>query len=313
MVRPTLSLTLPTFGSSVPADQWHRLLDLARVVDEAGVDRVLLTDHVVMGGHLDRYPFGEFHFQPDVPWLEPLSTIAAIAAVTRRVRMSTKILIAPLRPAPVLAKTLATIDQLSQGRVEIGVATGWQREEYDASGIDWSQRGQLLTDTLAACRALWASSPATFRSASFSFDDIWCEPKPVQDRLPIWIAGGPHRRNLDRLVRLGDGWIPPAYAAVDSFIHDATIVRDAWLRAGREGALQIQGDLDVVLGANERPDIAASLAAGVPHLLAAGATTVNVVLPLFVGRLERAPAFLDELVTRWHGLTGDGNPTPAPG
>ena len=84
MARPTLSLTLPTFGSSVPANQWHRLLDLARAVDDAGVDRVLLTDHVVMGEHLDRYPFGDFHFQPDVPWLEPLSTIAAIAAVTRR-------------------------------------------------------------------------------------------------------------------------------------------------------------------------------------------------------------------------------------
>ena len=143
MARPTLSLTLPTFGSSVPANEWHRLLDLARAVDDAGVDRVLLTDHVVMGEHLDRYPFGDFHFQPDVPWLEPLSSIAAIAAVTRRVRMSTKILIAPLRPAPLLAKTLATIDQLSQGRVEIGVATGWQREEYEASGIEWSRRARL--------------------------------------------------------------------------------------------------------------------------------------------------------------------------
>ena len=74
--------------------------------------------------------------------------------------------------------------------------------------------------------------------------------------------------------------------------------------AGRGGTLQIQGDLDVVAGAHGRPDIAASLAAGAPHLLAAGATTVNVVLPLFVGRLERAPAFLEDLVTRWRDLIG---------
>ena len=306
MVRPTLSLTLPTFGSSVPANQWHRLLDLARTVDDAGVDRVLLTDHVVMGEHLDRYPFGDFHFQPDVPWLEPLSTIAAIAAVTRRVRMSTKILIAPLRPAPLLAKTLATIDQLSQGRVEIGVATGWQREEYDAAGVDWSQRGQLLTDTLAACRTLWASSPATFHSASFSFENIWCEPKPYQDRLPIWIAGTPNRRNLDRLVSVGDGWIPPAYTDLESFTRDAAIVRDAWTAFGRAIAVQIQGDLDVVAAATGRPDISASVVAGVPQLLDAGATTVNVVLPLFVGRLERAPAFLEELMTCWQEVTGQG-------
>ena len=276
MARPTLSLTLPTFGSSVPANEWHRLLDLARAVDDAGVDRVLLTDHVVMGEHLDRYPFGDFHFQPDVPWLEPLSAIAAIAAVTRRLRMSTKILIAPLRPAPLLAKTLATIDQLTQGRVEIGVATGWQREEYDAAGIDWSQRGQLLTDTLAACRALWGPSPATFRSESFSFENIWCEPKPFQDRLPIWVAGAPNRRNLDRLVTMGDGWIPPAYADLESFNHDAAIVRAAWARSGRAGAVEIQGDLDVVAGANGRPDLSASLVAGVPQLLDAGATTINV-------------------------------------
>ena len=306
MARPTLSLTLPTFGSSVPANEWHRLLDLARAVDDAGVDRVLLTDHVVMGAHLDRYPFGDFHFQPDVPWLEPLSTIAAIAAVTRRVRMSTKILIAPLRPAPLLAKTLATIDQLSQGRVEIGVATGWQREEYEASGIEWSRRARLLTDTLDACRALWGPSPTTFSSASFAFEDIWCEPKPYQDRLPIWIAGAPNRTNLERLLRSGDGWIPPAYAELDSFTRDAAIVQDAWAASARADAVQIQGDLDVVLGARGKPDIAASLAAGVGPLLAAGATTINVVLSLFIGRLERAPAFLDELMRHWYELTGQG-------
>jgi len=172
-----------------------------------------------------------------------------------------------------LAKTLATIDQLSQGRVEIGVATGWQREEYDAAGIDWAQRGQLLTDTLVACRALWGPSPATFRSESFSFENIWCEPKPFQDRLPIWVAGAPKRRNLDRLVTMGDGWIPPAYADLESFNHDAAIVRAAWARSGRAGAVEIQGDLDVVAGANGRPDLSASLVAGVPQLLDAGATT----------------------------------------
>lgn len=302
MAGPTLSLTLPTFGPSLPPDQWHRLLDLARAVDDAGVDRVLLTDHVVMGDRLDRYPFGDFHFTPDVPWLEPLSVIAAIAAVTQRVRMSTKILIAPLRPAPLLAKTLATIDHLSQGRVDIGVATGWQREEYDASGLDWARRGQLLTDTLAACRALWGPSPASFRSESFSFDGIWCEPKPRQARLPIWIAGGPHRRNVDRLVRFGDGWIPPAYADLASFAHDAAIVQTAWRDAGHGRALELQGDLDVVLGANGRPDIEASLATGAPPLLDAGATTINVVLPLFVGRLERVPAFLAEMMRSWRDI-----------
>jgi Luciferase-like monooxygenase len=164
----------------------------------------------------------------------------------------------------------------------------------------------LLTDTLEACRALWGPSPATFHSPSFSFDNIWCEPKPYQDRLPIWIAGPPTEHNLDRLQRVGDGWIPPAYAELESFTRDAAIVHDAWAASGRADGVQIQGDLDVVLGARGKPDIAASLAAGVGPLLAAGATTVNVVLSLFIGRLERAPAFLDELMRCWYELTGEG-------
>ena len=78
-----------------------------------------------------------------------------MAAVTERVRFSTKILIAPLRPAAVLAKTLATMDVLSQGRLEVGVGTGWQREEYEAAGVPWTERGRRLTDTIAACKTLW--------------------------------------------------------------------------------------------------------------------------------------------------------------
>ena len=270
----------------------------------AGFDRVLLTDHVVMGNRFDRYPFGDFHFPPEVPWLEPLSVISAIGAVTSRIRMSTKILIAPLRPAPLLAKTLATIDQLTGGRVEIGVATGWQREEYDASASIGQHAGNCLTDTLGACRALWEHSPASFRSASFTFDNIWCEPKPSQARLPIWVAGSPHARNLDRLVRLGDGWIPPAYTTLDQFRAEAATVRATWQAAGRAEALEIQGDLDVVAGANGKPDVARSLAGGAAALVDAGATTINVVMTLFIGRLDRTAEFLNALDSAWDQLWG---------
>ncbi len=133
---PTLSVTLTTHGPALAeAEGIAQLLEQARSAEAAGVDRLLLTDHVVMGERVDRYPYGAFPFAPETPWLEPLTTIAALAAVTRRVRFSTKILIAPLRPAPLLAKTLATLDVLSGGRMEIGVSTGWQREEH-AVGVD---------------------------------------------------------------------------------------------------------------------------------------------------------------------------------
>ncbi|MCB0996578.1 MAG: TIGR03619 family F420-dependent LLM class oxidoreductase [Acidimicrobiales bacterium] len=305
-MRPvTLSVTLPSFGPIFGADDHRALLDLAKLAESAGVDRLLIADHVVMGPDLDDYPFGTFPFGPEVGWLEPLTCLSAIAGVTERVRLSTKILIAPLRPAALLAKTLATLDQLSSGRVEVGVATGWQRKEYEAVGVGWEHRGQALTDTIAACRALWGPSPTRFDSPTISFSDVWCEPKPVQSGgVPVWFAGGLHARNLDRLVRLGDGWIPPAYCPLETFTPLVDELRTALHEGGRESeAFGVQADLDVVVDDRGKPDLSASLAA-VPQWIAAGATTINVVLTLFIGRLERAPGFFDELAAGWKREVG---------
>jgi len=128
---PTLSIGLPNFGSWIGAE-WSGLLDLARAADEAGVDRIIVNDHVVIGRNTDAYVWGRFPTGPDAPWLEPFTCLAAIAAVTSQVRLGTGIVIAPLRPAVVLAKTVATLDVLSGGRVDLGVGVGWQKEEYDA-------------------------------------------------------------------------------------------------------------------------------------------------------------------------------------
>jgi len=303
---PLLSVTLTNYGTlfEQPED-WHRLVDLARMAEDAGVDRILLTDHVVMGKHTDAYPWGPFPFPPELPWLEPLSVIAAMAAVTERVRFSTKILIAPLRPAPLLAKTLATMDVLSRGRLEIGVSTGWQREEYEASGVDWERRGQLLTDTMEACRVLWRDAPASFESESFCFEDVWCRPAPLQPGgIPIWFAGGLHRRNLDRICRLGEGWIPAPYCPLEEFRPLVPRLQEAWSAAGREsGGPQIQGDLDAVRDDRGRPELEKSLEA-LPDWLEAGATTVNVVMSLF-GGWRRAPSFFETVGKAWSDLISD--------
>ncbi len=308
-MRQSLSVTLTSYGPLVDEpSQWRQLLDLARLAEQAGVDRLLLTDHVLMGGNTQAYPWGPFPFPPDTPWLEPLSLISAMAAVTETIRFSTKILIAPLRPATLLAKTLATLDVLSGGRMEIGVSTGWQREEFDATGVDWNRRGQLLTDTIAACRVLWRDAPARFESESFCFEEVWCRPAPLQaGGLPIWFAGSLHPRNLDRICRLGDGWIPAPYTPIDDFREQVERLRRAWLEAGRDPAmLRIQGDLDVVQDARGRPDLAASLAA-LPDWFAAGATTVNVVQSLFCG-MRRAPAFFETLASAWRDFVPADQP-----
>ena len=204
-IRVTLRLPISAEPGSDPAT----LIDLARRAEAAGFGAVSLSDHVVMGAHADRYPWGDFPFPPEAPWYEPLTVLAAIAGATTTVGITTGILIVPLRPAALLAKWAATLDVVSAGRLELGVGTGWQREEFDALGLDYSLRGRMLTDTIGACRALWSSSPASFESPTVTFKEIWCDPKPVTPGgPPILFSGTLTQRNKRRIVELGDGWIP---------------------------------------------------------------------------------------------------------
>lgn len=295
-----LTLGIPSFGPFFPAGRLHEVVDLARRAEAAGVDTVSVPDHVVMGDRTEAYPWGPFPLPVDVPWLEPLTVLAAIAGATHRVRLATGILIAPLRPAILLAKTAATLDVLSQGRLELGVGVGWQREEFDAAGLDFAARARRLDDTLAACRALWRESPAAFDSETVRFERIWCEPRPVQPGgIPVWFSGTLHRRNLERIVRWGDGWIPIMTATRDDLADGARRLRDAFAEADRDPArLRVRGSLPVAKGADGRPDLRRTLDRA-PDLARAGATDVQLPLLAFVRRPEQVADWLEELGAAW--------------
>jgi len=283
--QPTLTLGLPTFGS-VPGADWRRVLEVAQIAEEAGVDRVSVTDHVVNGPNVAAYPWGRFPTGPDGDWLEPLTVLAAIAGATSRVRLSTGILIAPLRPAPLLAKTVASLDVLSGGRVDLGVGTGWQPEEFAALGVDHATRGRILTDTIAACRALWQDLPASFSSPTVSFADTYCAPQPAQSRLPIWFSGTLGVRNIRRIVELGDGWIPIMGSSVDDIRSGAARLRAAFSEADRPpGDLEVQASVAPVRHHDGRPDPAATMAAA-EALLDAGATNLSIHLNALDPALE---------------------------
>jgi probable F420-dependent oxidoreductase len=296
MTGTTLSVGIPNFGGWAGGD-WQALLDVARACDDAGVHRLIVNDHVVMGRHTDAYIWGRFPTAPDGPWLEPLSVLSAMAAVTSRVRLATGVVVAPLRPAAVLAKTVATLDVLSGGRVDLGVGTGWQAEEYDALGLDFAERGQRLDDTIGACRALWSDLPASFRSETVSFDDTFCSPQPVQDRLPVWFAGALTARNLRRIVELGDGWIPIMGASIDDIRAGAEQLQSAAPRP-----IRVQAPAAPVKAADGSRDPAATMA-GIPDLMAAGAADIYVNIASFASSPAEAPAALHDLVTAFSEVT----------
>jgi probable F420-dependent oxidoreductase len=291
---PGLSLTIAglhrTFGPEL-----DHYLDVARVADEVGVDQVVLADHVVMGPNTDAYPYGEFAFAPEEPWAEPLTLLTAIAAVTTRVRLGTGILITPLRTPASLAKTVATLDALSRGRVDLGVGVGWQREEYDVAGVAWAERWGRLDDGLRACRALWAESPASFTSPSVSFTDIWCRPGPVQARLPIWLGAKATERNCARVAEWGDGWMPlEARTGSDELFEGIARLRSAFVAAGRsENELLVRAGLPFVRGEGGF-DLPASREAAL-RLAEAGVTHFSVNLRRSIASAGDARAFLEQL------------------
>jgi probable F420-dependent oxidoreductase len=303
-MRVTLTVGLPNFGSLFAPGDWRKFVDLARAADDAGVDRIVVVDHVVMGPNTDAYQWGRFPVGPEAPWFEPLTMLAAIAGATTQVRLATGILIVPLRPAALLAKTVATLDVLSGGRVDLGVGTGWQKEEYDAEGLDFARRGDLLDDTLGALQVLWRDSPAAFASSTVNFHDIWCEPKPLQaGGVPVWVAGTLHRRNVQRVVRHGNGWVPIMGETVEGIASGAAELRAALAAAGRDGEhFDVQAPLRLVRDDDAASKLARSVES-VPDLVAAGATNIQVPLQAFCRDPADAPQFFADLVARFRAAT----------
>lgn len=301
----SFTVGIPNFDGSYFDGQWSDLLELAVEAERAGVDRVSLFDHVVNGSQTDSYPYGGFPGAPETPWLEPLSTLAAISGRTTTLRLGTAVLIAPLRPAAVLAKTAATIDAISGGRLDLGVGTGWQAKEYEAAGVDFTSRGQLLTETLAACLQLWQPGPVSFDSPTLRFDDVYCSPLPVQPGgVPFWVGGKLTKRNLDRIVRFGTGWIPAPTDDPATVRAGITKLHEALAEAGRDpAAVRVRVSPKPVRNDAGAIDMDASLAT-VAELLEHGATDVFLALNAWCQQRDEAPEFMTDMAKAVHTLQG---------
>jgi probable F420-dependent oxidoreductase len=257
----------------------YRLLDVARAADHAGADFVDVTEHVLMGLNALHSGQGWETQHLEQPQPEALSTLAAMAGATAQVKILSAIVIAPLRPAGLLAKTGATLHALSRGRFVMGVTASWQRDEYDALGVPFEQRGQNLTDNIGACRALWESAPASFHSPTVNFDGMFCSPRPAAgERIPVWFGGKFTSRNIDRVVQLGDGWMP--YGGLRMSLDDKAsaiaVLRQRYIEAGRDPAT-----LDVCDGIREMDGSLERTFEQLPAMAGAGITVVRVHLRRF--------------------------------
>ena len=205
-----------------------QVIPLIQQADAMGLDQVSLAEHIAMTeAGAAAYPYGAYYQELDDPWPEPIVYLAALAGATNRISLSTGILIAPLRPAVLLAKQLATLDVLSRGRVIAGLGVGWQREEYDAAGVPWTGRFARLEEQIHVCRTLWRDTPANFAGETVRFRNIHAWPKPVQPSgVPIWLGVGLGERNTARIAALAGGWLaletdPVKLAADIGRLHNA--------------------------------------------------------------------------------------------
>jgi len=243
------------------------VVEAARAADAAGLHQLVVPDHVVMGTRTDRYPFGKFPYGPEEPWPEPLILLAAIAGATERVRLGTGILISPLRPAVLLAKTAATLDQVSHGRLDLGVGIGWQREEYAAEGIAFADRRVRFADQLRACIALWTrEGPVSFESETVSFTDIWCEPRPAQaGGVPLSFGTAATPEMVALMAEFGAGWLPIHTTTPEELLDGLARLRTAYRDAGRDPAdLHTRETLRPVIDDRGRLDGPATRAAAEP-------------------------------------------------
>lgn len=189
-------------------------LTVAKLGERLGFDFISVSDHVVVPAEIgSTYPYSEGGkwetATPDGYSLEQLTTLAFLAGCTEKMQLVTSVTVVPHRPALLTAKILATADQLSNGRIVLGVGAGWLREEFEALQTDpYDARGKVTDEYISAFKELWSSDAPSFQGEFVNFGDILFAPKPANGKsIPIWV-GGESNPALRRTAKLGDAWYP---------------------------------------------------------------------------------------------------------
>jgi probable F420-dependent oxidoreductase len=289
----------------VPPRDLRGLVELAVSAERAGVDTVMLSEHVVLGpsagaaGRMEnpRDYAAPGNQDPATPWPDSVVLAAAIAAATRELRIALAAIIAPLRHPLLLAKQLATLDLVAEGRLVVQPTVSWAAEEYAALDVPFTRRGAILDEQLEAMHAAWTETPAAFAGEHFRFADVYCEPKPHRPGGPaMWFGGQTlHPALCRRIVRYGNGFHPFGKPT------DADLERltEAMAQAGRDVAeLELVGGIrGRFSGASDVADLDEALA-DVPHLIDRGFTSICFKPSMFTDDRDAVPDICRRVVRR---------------
>jgi probable F420-dependent oxidoreductase len=241
---------------------------LARRAETIGFDSLWIPEHpIIPRGKITPYPFGG-----DLPehygrWTDPFIALTVAAAVTTKIKLATGICLLPEREPIVTAKTIASLDYYSGGRVILGIGAGWLKEETEVMGTKFTTRWQKMREISEAMRRLWREDSPSYQGNHINFPAVRCEPKPKQAGGPRILLGGHGEKALNRIARSYDGWCPivqdpKAYGA------EAADLREMFRAAGRDPAtLQLSPFIDPEDGNLSTATLKAYKDAGVTRLV----------------------------------------------
>lgn len=214
-------------------DHTERLRHWIVRAEELGMDSIWVTDHLLRATNMYART-----------WLEPLSTLAFAASITRRISLGTGVLLLPLRNPVLLAKEVASLQRLSNGRFILGAGTGWFEKEFEAVGAEKSQRGRRTDEVLEIVRRLVAGETVTYQGKYYRVNEVHIEPSPV--KLPIWIGGGsqtPHPASMEkpelspqvaRRIARADGWFSRPASTPEQIAQDWQMLQPYIREAGKK-------------------------------------------------------------------------------
>lgn len=261
-----------------------RAVELVQAAEATGFESAWTVEHTVIPrGYKSAYPYASDGRLPggegDFILPDPQIWMAYVAGHTSRIKLATGILILPQHNPVICAKQVATLDYMSGGRILLGIGVGWLKEEFEALGVPFAERGARTEEYIHALRALWSMDVPTFQGRFVSFSEAFMRPKPVRGDVPI-IIGGHSKAAARRAGRLANGFFPARGASPELI----ALVRQSAEEAGRNPA-----SVEITASMPDDPET-------LPALAAAGVSRVLVPVTGVAG-LKRAVSGVDGILT----------------